>query len=112
MKRGDVYFVNLSPAVGSELRDLHPCVVVQSNLVEHDLRPRTIVVPFTSKSPRKPLPYVVTIQPPEGGLTLPSYALCDQVTRLDKSRLVRYTGQLSIESMLRIDNGLKLVLDL
>lgn len=105
--------VNLSPAVGSEMRDLHPCVVVQSDLLEHDLRPRTIVVPFTSRAPRRELPFVVAVEPPEGGLSRASYALCDQVTRIDKARILRATGStLSRETMARIDEALRLALDL
>jgi len=108
-----VCLVNLSPAVGSEMRDLHPCVVVQSDLLEHDLRPRTIVVPFTSRGPRRKFPFVVAVEPPEGGLTKTSYALCDQVTRMDKARIVRETGSsLSPATMKRIDDALRLALDL
>ncbi|MEW6278315.1 MAG: type II toxin-antitoxin system PemK/MazF family toxin [Candidatus Eremiobacterota bacterium] len=51
VRRGEVCVVNLSPSFGTEMRDPHPCLIVQSDLLEHDLRPRTIVVPFTSKCP-------------------------------------------------------------
>lgn len=112
LKRGDVYLVDLSPAVGTELQHPHPCIVVQSDLVEHDRRPRTIVVPLTSTAPRKPLPFVVAIEPTEGGLTHLSHALCDQVTRIDKSRVIRQSGTLSSKTMARIDAALRMVLDL
>lgn len=113
MTRGEVYLVNLTPAVGTEMRDLHRCIIVQSDLLEHPLRPRTVVIPFTSKPPRKPLPFVVTVDPPEGGLSRRSYALCDQVTRIDKSRIVKSCGSpLSTETMAQIDAALRLVLDL
>ncbi|MBI3925785.1 MAG: type II toxin-antitoxin system PemK/MazF family toxin [Armatimonadetes bacterium] len=112
MRRGDVFWVRLSPAVGTELRDLHPCVVVQSDLVEHELRPRTIVVPVTSRAPKRPLPFVVTIEPPEGGLVRTSYVLCDQVTRVDKTRILKCTGSLSAPMMDRINASLRLVLEL
>lgn len=105
--------VNLSPAVGTELKDLHYCVIVQSDIIEHDLRPRTIVVPFTSVAPKKFLPYVIQVDPPEGGLKRSSYALCDQVTRIDKSRIVKSSGlPLSSEIMAKIDEALRLVLEL
>lgn len=113
MKRGEVYLVNLSPAAGTGLRDRHYCVVVQSDLIEHDRRTQTIVVPFTSKAPRQPLPFVVTVEPPEGGLTQRSYAMCDQVTRIDKGRIVRRSGpSLSNALMERIDAALCLALEL
>ena len=112
MKRGEIYLVQLSPAVGSELRDPHPCVVVQSDLLEHPLRPRTIVVPITSRAPKYPLPFVVPLQPPDGGLVRPSFALCDQVTRIDKTRVLKSTGQLSDLAMAKIDDALRLALEL
>ena len=113
MKRGEICLVNLSPAIGTELKDLHYCVVVQSGIIEHDLRPRTIVVPFTSVAPKKFLPYVVQVDPPEGDLKHRSYALCDQVTRIDKSRIVK-SGALPLSSlvMAKIDEALRLVLEL
>jgi len=112
LKRGQVYLVQLSPAVGTELHNPHPCIVVQSDLLEHRLRPRTIVVPLTSRAPNKPLPFVIEIQPPEGGLTKVSYALCDQVTRIDKSRVLRLAGDLTPSTMSRIDTALRLALEL
>jgi mRNA interferase MazF len=113
MKRGEVYLVNLSPAVGTEIRENHRCIIVQSDLIEHELRPRTIVVPLTSTEPRRPLPFVVPVDPPEGGLKHRSYALCDQVTRIDKQRIIKLCGpSLSSSVMTRIEEALRLVLDL
>ncbi|MBT9584463.1 type II toxin-antitoxin system PemK/MazF family toxin [bacterium] len=102
----------MSPAVGAELKDLHPCIVVQSDLIEHELRARTVVVPVTSRAPKRPLPFVIPLSPQEGGLTKESFAQCDQVTRIDKSRAVRRMGQMSQTSMSKINKALALVLEL
>lgn len=91
----------------------HPCVIVQADLLEHELHPRTIIVPFTSTKPKRVLPYVVPVDPPEGGLRRRSYALCDQITRIDKARIMkRGGGPLSAETMTRIDDALRVSLNL
>ena len=113
MKKGEVYLVDLNPAVGTEMKDKHYCIVVQSDLLNHPNNPKTVVVPLTSEKPKKVYPFVVKIIPPEGGLRLESFAICNQVTRIDKQRIIKKQGDaVSKETLLKLDNALRIVLDL
>jgi len=70
-------------------------------------------VPLTTRAPGRQIPYIVELRPPEGALPKVSFALCDQVTRIDKMRVEKRTGGIcSHEAMERIDAALRLVLDL
>lgn len=104
MKRGDIYWVNLEPTKGSEIKKLRPCVIVSAtpiNLARHTV----VVVPLSSSAQPKP-PLVVAVKCLEKNVT----AVCDQIRAVDKSRLVKTAGQLSLEDLASLEVGLKQVL--
>ncbi len=108
-KRGEVWRVNLDPAVGHEIQKVRPVVVVTNDIYNvHNWV--VIVVPFTTRDAAQ---YdQVLVLPPEGGLTNPSVTLPDQMTAIDRSRLVKRLGRLNSTTMIQIDQSLKIVLDL
>jgi len=108
-RRGDLWVVDLDPAVGHEIQKTRPRVVVTSDSYNaHNWV--VLVIPFTSQLTARF--DQVLVLPPEGGLTNPSVSLPDQLTAIDRGRLKRKLGRLTPGTMLRIDESLKLVLDL
>ena len=106
MRRGDIYWVNLDPTVGSEIRKKRPCVLIGATPI-NEARRTVVVVPLSS---------VGISRPP---LTIPVYclgkqavAVCDQIRAVDKSRLIEKAGSLTKEDLSELENGLRQVLAL
>ena len=104
MKRGDLFWVNLDPTVGSEIRKQRPCVVVGASPI-NKARRTIVVVPLSSVA--KPHPPLTIPVKAIGRLAV---AVCDQIRAVDKSRLVSRAGHLSKADMQEIDKGLRQVL--
>lgn len=104
MKRGDVYWVNLSPSVGSEIRKKRPCVLVGATPI-NKARRTVIVLPLsTSAKPHSPITVSLTCM----GRSV--VAVCDQIRAVDKSRLLEIADQLTQNDLNTLDNALKQVL--
>lgn len=95
IKRGDLYLIQLT-GQGSEQSGLRPVVVIQND-VGNKYSPTTVVVPITSKN-KKDIPTHVDLCP-EDGVTKPSIALCEQPMSVDKSRLLKKLGALSVQKI-------------
>ncbi len=104
MKRGDLFWVNLDPTVGSEIRKKRPCVLVGANPINKGRR--TVVVVPLSTSPTARPPITINVE----ALGRQSVAVCDQIRAVVKSRLINRAGKLSREDMASIENGLRQVL--
>jgi mRNA interferase MazF len=110
--RGEIYDARLDPVEGSEQGGVRPVVVI-SRAALNSVRSTIIVVPFTSARPeRRIYPSRVLVRAPEGGLTVDSIALIEQIRTISKTRLLTHRGQLSHGSLLRIERALQLTLDL
>jgi mRNA-degrading endonuclease toxin of MazEF toxin-antitoxin module len=114
MKRGEVYWANLVPRSGSEQTGRRPVI-----LVSHDGFNQTptwksiIVVPIsTSASQGKRGPTVVELPGGSVGLPKASFAVCHQVTTLDRAKLTRKVGTLPSESLREVEEALKAAMDL
>jgi mRNA interferase MazF len=112
MKRGDVYNVRLDPVEGSEQGGSRPVIVVSRNAINTN-SPTVLAIPCTTYRQGKRV-YVtqVLISAPEGGLSVDSIALAEQVRILSKSRFGDRRGSLSIELMEQISTALAIALDL
>lgn len=89
-KAGEVWFVNFDPQVGREQGGIRPAIVISNdafNLVRNELH---IVVPLTTKD--RGLAYHVKIEPPEGGLTRTTLAMCEQERSQSIDRFLRLQG--------------------
>ncbi|ADJ29883.1 MULTISPECIES: type II toxin-antitoxin system PemK/MazF family toxin [Nitrosococcus] len=104
MTRGEVYWVNLNPTQGSEIRKRRPCVLVGATPINQARRTVVVVPLSTSAKPRPPL--TVPIQ----GLAQPVVAVCDQIRAVDKSRLLEAAGRLSKKDLDALAEGLRQVL--
>ena len=114
MKRGEVYWADLTPRSGSEQQGRRPVVIVSHNAFNQAQNWRSIiVVPLsTSVTQQGRGPSAVPLPHRAAGLSKASVALCHQVTTLDRSKLTRQIGQLSEIEIGQIENGLKAALDL
>jgi mRNA interferase MazF len=107
-----VYDARLDPVEGSEPAGTRPIVVVSRDAI-NDQVPRIVGVPCTTfRAGRRVYPSQVLLRAPEGGLTVDSIALADQVRALSLRRLTRRRGVLSPAVMRQIDRALLIALDL
>lgn len=107
--RGDIYYANMEPHVGSEQGGERPVVVLQND--KGNKHSSTIIIAtLTSRVDRKPsLPtHVLLGQNP--GLKIPSIVQLEQIFTIDKRRVQRFAGQASSEEMERIETALKISL--
>ena len=107
--RGELYYADLSPVVGSEQGGLRPVVIIQNDIGNRHA-PTVIVAPITSRLTKKPLP---THIPFSGcGLSKDSVMLMEQIRTIDKSRLRSKMGNLPPEKLEAVDEAIKVSLGL
>lgn len=104
IKRGDIYFADFSPAIGSEQNGERPCVVIQNDVGNHH-SPTIVVAVITSKNKNNNLPTHIEL-PADNGLTTISLVLLEHLRTIDKRRLIRYLGALDERRMGKIDRAL------
>jgi len=114
MKRGDVYWADLVPRSGSEQTGRRPVVVVSHDGFNQTPAWRSIiVVPIsTSSSQGKRGPTVIELAGGTAGLPKTSFAVCHQVTTLDRAKLTKRVGSLRTEPLREVEEGLKAAMDL
>ena len=111
VKRGEIWWADLSPTKGTEQSGIRPVLVVQTDHI-NPYSPHTIVVPFTTKIRKKVLPSHVFIPAVKDNLPEDSVILCEQIRVIDKQRLVRKSGMLSKNRLLEVDSALRKILTL
>src|SRR5438132_7639153 len=105
MDRGDVYWVNLNPTIGSEINKLRPCVLVGASPI-NKARRTVVVVPLSSSSSEANYPITIAVT----CLGKKVIAVCDQIRTVDKSRLTKSAGKLSPNDLTVLGDGLRQVL--
>lgn len=106
LHRGDVVYIEIAPTVGSQQSGIRPAVVIQND-TGNKFSPTVIVAPMTSSQSKKPLPTHISVQPEaETGLSKPSIILFEQITTLDKSRILSKVGRFSDNMMEAINKAL------
>lgn len=109
-KRGELYYANLSPVVGSEQGGIRPVLVVQND-VGNKYSPTVIVAAITSKLSKAKLPTHIEISSGTyTGLTKDSVVLLEQLRTIDKTRLTERIGILDTNTMSRVDHAMLLSL--
>ncbi len=112
VRRGDVVYVDLDPAVGSEMKKSRRCVVVQNDVANRVL-PRMIIVPATgAENVKKLFPAYVLVKKGDGGFTKDSVVECDQVRIVSEERISRVLGRVSQPVLQAIGSALKISLGL
>lgn len=104
IRRGDIYYADLSPVVGSEQGGNRPVVVVQNN-TGNQFSPTVIVAVLTSKV-KKSLPTHIDLTSDESNLAKDSTVLLEQIKTIDKTRLKRFIGSVPPEKMCAINQAM------
>ncbi|MDE6579741.1 MAG: type II toxin-antitoxin system PemK/MazF family toxin [Ruminiclostridium sp.] len=107
VRRGEVYFADLSPIVGSEQGGVRPVLVLQND-VGNKNSPTTVVAVITSRKGKSKLPTHIEIRC--SGLYRKSTVLLEQLRTIDKSRLINKVGEVNTGTMTRIDKAVLICL--
>ena len=102
IKRGEIYYADLSPVVGSEQGGVRPVLVVQND-VGNKFSPTVIAAAITSQLDKAKLPTHITLPAEKYGLPKNSVVLLEQIRTLDKRRLKEKIGELSADIMTRVN---------
>lgn len=105
VKRGDIYYADLSPVVGSEQGGVRPVLIVQNN-VGNKHSPTVIAAAITSQLNKAKMPTHIELGARSFGLTKDSVILMEQIRTLDKRRLREKMGCLDADYMNRVDEAL------
>ncbi|MDR3210151.1 MAG: type II toxin-antitoxin system PemK/MazF family toxin [Oscillospiraceae bacterium] len=105
VKRGDIYYADLSPVVGSEQGGMRPVLIVQND-TGNKHSPTVIAAAITSQINKARLPTHIELGAESYGLTKDSVILLEQIRTIDKRRLKERMGQLDETLMTRVDNAI------
>ena len=105
IKRGEIYFADLSPVVGSEQGGMRPVLVVQNN-VGNKFSPTIIAAAITSQLEKAKLPTHISLPADKYGLSKDSVVLLEQIRTLDKKRLKEKIGELPTPVMTKVNEAL------
>lgn len=107
IKRGDIYYADLRPVIGSEQGGIRPVLIVQND-VGNRHSPTVICAAITSKMNKAKLPTHVEIEAKDFGVVKDSVILLEQVRTIDKSRLKEKVCHLEQDIMEKIDDALEI----
>lgn len=105
VKRGDIYYADLSPVIGSEQGGVRPVLIIQND-VGNKYSPTVIAAAITSQKDKTKLPTHIQVNASGCGLAKDSIVLLEQVRTIDKQRLKEKMGSLDISSMDRVNKAL------
>lgn len=105
VKRGDIYFADLSPVVGSEQGGMRPVLIVQNDTGNRH-SPTVIAAAITSQQGKARLPTHIELAASSCGLSRNSVILLEQIRTIDKSRLRERMGKLDDATMTKVDNAI------
>ncbi|MEG0910379.1 MAG: type II toxin-antitoxin system PemK/MazF family toxin [Ruthenibacterium sp.] len=107
VRRGEVFYADLSPVIGSEQGGVRPVLIVQND-VGNRHSPTVIAAAITSKQDKTNLPTHIGIKAGEGGLVRDSVVLLEQIRTLDKHRLRERAGQIDGTMQQKINEALEI----
>lgn len=110
IKRGDIYYADLSPVVGCEQGGKRPVIVIQND-TGNQFSPTVIVAVLTSRMKKK-MPTHIDIGSGEGNLARDSTVLLEQIKTIDKTRLTKYIGSVTKTKMCEINHAMAVSLGL
>lgn len=111
IKRGEVYWVNLEPTIGAEIKKTRPALIVSNDI--NNVHAKTVtVLPMTTASLDKVYPFEVALAAGSYGAGKAAKIKANQIRTLDKRRLGRLVGAISKESLAAVDEAMRLHLGL
>lgn len=105
IKRGDIYYADLRPVMGSEQGGVRPVVVIQNDIGNH-YSPTVIAAAITSRERKNKMPTHVPVFKEQPGLRKHSVVLLEQIRTIDRERLKDYIGQIDAETMKYVDHAI------
>ena len=111
VKRGDIYYADLSPVVGSEQGGIRPVLIIQND-VGNRYSPTVICAAITSRMNKAKLPTHIEIDSRRGKIIKDSVILLEQIRTIDKQRLKDMIGHLDKERMRSVDEAIRVSLAL
>ncbi len=105
IKRGEIYYADLSPVVGSEQGGVRPVLIVQND-VGNKHSPTVIAAAITSQKEKAKLPTHIELNSGDCGLAKDSVVLLEQIRTIDKKRLKEKMGELDLTSMTQVNTAL------
>jgi len=109
VKRGELYYADLSPVVGSEQGGIRPILIVQND-IGNKYSPTVIAAAITSKLNKAKLPTHIELASSEYGLEKDSVVLLEQIRTIDKVRLKEKIGELSELKMMQVNKAMMISL--
>jgi mRNA interferase MazF len=109
ISQGEVWDVNFDPAKGREQAGVRPALVISIDGMNHGPSGLAIVLALT-KIERAEMPTRVPVQPPEGGLAVPSWIICEQPRTVSTDRFERRRGQLHRATLEKAVNYVRLLI--
>ncbi len=107
VKRGDIYYADLSPVVGSEQGGVRPVLIIQND-IGNKYSPTVIATAITSQINKAKMPTHIELDANEYGLSKDSVVLAEQIRTIDKKRLKEKIGHLDEELMTRVNEALEI----
>ncbi len=107
VRRGEIYYADLSPVVGSEQGGIRPVLIVQND-IGNKHSPTVIAAAITSKQDKASLPTHIRVDAVSGGLSRDSVVLLEQIRTIDKRRLKERMGCLDNGSMGKVDEAISI----
>lgn len=105
VKRGDIFYADLSPVAGSEQGGMRPVLIVQND-TGNKHSPTVIAAAITSQTGKARLPTHIELNAQSVGLSRDSVILLEQIRTIDKSRLRERMGKLDDTTMTKVDNAI------
>ncbi len=105
VKRGDIFYADLSPVVGSEQGGIRPVLIVQND-IGNKYSPTVIAAAITSQREKSRLPTHIQLPSTGSGLSRDSIVLLEQIRTIDKKRLKEKMGRIDESSMTEINRAL------
>ena len=107
IRRGDIFYADLSPVIGSEQGGVRPVLIVQND-VGNRFSPTVIAAAITSQRTKANLPTHIMLEAENTGLARDSIVLLEQIRTIDKHRLKERMGRLDTNAMTQIDQALSI----
>ena len=109
-RRGDIWTVDLDPVLGSEQGEARPALIIQNDI--GNLYSPVLILAALTSGDKARYDVEVEVKAPEGGLDHNCLVLLNQIRTIDKRRVGRHWGRLSVETMERVDRAIRISLGL
>ena len=110
--RSEVWNIRLDPVEGREQGRSRPALILSHDTFNHGPAEMVVAIPLTTRYRPEFGRFRVAVKPPEGGLSAPSYAMPDQIRAISTRRLARRLGRVGAKTLARIEDRVRVLLDL